>query len=104
MKFKSTYPPHNEIDGLVVSYLENGLNEFRKLFKDKFNLRNYTVGIDDFSDPHNYYSVSFMPNVESMFEDINFEIADKGMYKNGMGVVFFFSSKEDKLLKTVYMR
>lgn len=103
MIYESKYPADIEFEGKIVLYIENGLREFKSLFKDEFDLNNYVVTLNKFEKNGNY-CVTFIPKVASMFEGIEFEIPNQGMYANGRGVEFFFSIKNDELLKTVYMR
>lgn len=103
MVYENKYPADLEFEGKTIIYIENGLREFRALFKYEFNLNNYLIAMNVFEKNGNY-NVSFIPKTVSMFEDIEFEISNEGMYANGRGVKFFFSLENNELLKTVYMR
>ena len=97
------YPPQVELTGQNLMLIGKGVEEFKKLYADKYDLLKYEIWLNKFEEKK-YFSISFLPNIETIFAGVHFEIADQGMYQNGPGVVFFFSLDDCSLLKTQWMR
>jgi hypothetical protein len=76
------------------------------IFKSKFSGKSWPIEKYDVvaSFYKEYASVSFCPMIENFIDGIPFEVADRGIWKNGPGVQIFISLDDYSHLKTVFMR
>ncbi|WP_124579295.1 MULTISPECIES: hypothetical protein [Burkholderia] len=97
------FPPDFMFDGVVFKFFGRALDDFKEFSKGRWPLGNYTVSVNSESDGR-MVAISFSPITVDLVDDIPFEIADRGVYKNGMGVTYVYSTGDGKLLKKIYMR
>jgi hypothetical protein len=76
------------------------------IFKTKFGgkfwpIEKYNIIVSFYEE---YAAVAFCPMIEDFIDGIPFEVADRGMWKNGPGVDIFISLDDYSHLKTVFMR
>lgn len=94
------------VEPRVLRALSSGIEQLKLVFQDlgdEWPLDGYNILIT-FHTKYDLVEVDFCPKVSSMFEGISFEIADGGMYANGPGVQFFFTTPEFELVSKCFMR
>ncbi|WP_426336951.1 hypothetical protein ACN9MY_05635 [Pseudoduganella sp. R-31] len=89
--------------GEVVKAANLAYAEFMRLSKGAWSLESYSICFS-VTDDNRYTSLAFMPDPAYEVNGIPFEVADRGMYKNGMGVVYIYRLVDYSLVNTTYMR
>ena len=102
------FPPDHTLEGREAMALIHGyqylLKHFQKYFSGKiWPIEKYSVCVNYYKD-FNYIVVSFIPITETFIDGVPFEIADRGMYKNGPGTSFFLDPITYELLRFHAMR
>jgi hypothetical protein len=97
------YPGDFSFRGKLLHVFPLALEEFNKLSKKNWPLDNYQISVS-VSDDESYAAISFLPDIANVVEGIPFEIASRGMYKNGMGVTYIYRLEDRFLVKKTYMR
>lgn len=101
-------PPDYRFDGRLLPLMQRARTYLEDIYQDRFSgrtwpIEGYVVILNSYHE-EGYAAVSFCPKVESAVEGVPFEVADRGIWKNGPGVQLFISLKDFSLLKTVFMR
>ncbi|WP_338767675.1 hypothetical protein [Massilia sp. METH4] len=97
------YPSDFSFRGEVLPTFPLALEEFRRKSKGEWSLSNYKIAIS-VNDDQSYAAVSFLPDPAYFVNGIPFEIADRGMYRNGMAIVYIYRLGDLSLVNTSYMR
>ncbi|MBY4727250.1 MULTISPECIES: hypothetical protein [Burkholderia] len=103
LELAARYPSDVSCSGECFEVFGLALAEFRKFSKGEWSLKNYNVSID-FGRDERLVAISFIPRPAYEVNGVPFEVADKGMYKNGRGVTYIYTVDGGELLKAVYMR
>ena len=101
-------PPDYRLDGVAFLVLYHAKKYLDQTFDERFGgktwpLEKYNV-LTTLYENEGYAAVAFCPKIETFVQGIPFEVADRGIWKNGPGVHLFISLKDYSLLKTTFMR
>ncbi|MGW8389327.1 hypothetical protein [Pseudoduganella sp. HUAS MS19] len=99
----SLYQRSFSFSGEIVKAANLAYEEFMHLSKGKWPLDNYSVCFS-ITDDYQYTSFAFIPDPAHEINGIPFEVSNRGMYKNGQGVVYIYRLKDYSLVNTTYMR
>jgi len=91
------------ISGKVLKAADLAYKEFLLLSKGRWPLDVYEICIS-ITKNNKFASFSFLPNIADDTCGFPYEIANKGMYKNGMGVVYIFRLDDFSLIGKIFMR
>jgi hypothetical protein len=83
----------------AVDYLRQEFKGFRR----EWPITNYDVLLSWYTE-YGLVDIAFCPKVETFVQGGPFEVADRGMYRNGPGIEFVLSLSDYSLVKRVYMR
>ena len=97
------FPPDFDISGKMFKALLLANEAFINLPNNDWDLDNYSVHITA-SEDKKYVKIGFLPNIDTFVDGIPFQIANRGMYKYGMGVSFTYDLQTMILLNTTFMR
>ncbi len=97
------YPRDFSFRGKVIPILSLAFEEFKNISKGNWSLDNYEISVSVNCD-ESYAAVSFVPDPAHSVDGVPFEVADRGMYANGMGITFIFSLIDFRLVNKTYMR
>jgi len=102
--------PNREVPPIgreVIEVLYDAVQEMIKIFKNmkvsSYTISKYNVLLAIHTN-YDIAAISFCPKVETFIEEVPFEVPNRGVWKNGPGVSFFYSLSSKSLLKKIYMR
>lgn len=91
------------LPGKVLKAANLAYKEFMLFSKGEWSLENYEICLSITHDLQ-YASFSFLPDPAYEVNGIPFEIADRGIYKNGRGVVYVYCLNDYVLVDKKFMR
>lgn len=94
---------NNELEGLYALLLVRAVEEFRKRYSNGVNLKLYIFYFDPHED-QNVYTIAMIPKSKTDLSQGVYEIPDQGVWENGPGIEFLFSTETFELLKVTRMR
>ncbi|WP_156409984.1 hypothetical protein [Duganella sp. Root198D2] len=99
----SFHPRDFNLPGSAIMAMSIAYDEFMIFSKGEWSLDNYQICIS-YTDDMDYMSIAFLPDPAYEINGIPFEVASRGMYKNGRGVEYIYSLMDFSLVKKILMR
>lgn len=97
------YPGDFTFRGKALPIFTLAIGEFNKLSKGEWPLENYEIMVK-INEDSSYAAISFIPDPAHEIDGIPFEVADGGMFKNGMGVSYVYRLEDLCLVNRTFMR
>lgn len=99
----SFHPREFSLEGAVIMAMNIAYDEFITFSRGEWSLDNYQICIS-YTDDMDYISIAFLPDPAHEINGIPFEVANRGMYKNGRGVEYIYSLMDFSMLQKILMR
>ncbi|WBS02556.1 hypothetical protein OU994_30685 [Pseudoduganella sp. SL102] len=99
----SGYPGDFSFRAKLLPIFPLAINEFNKLSSGNWSLEDYEILVE-VNEDESYAAISFLPDPEYLIDGVPFEVAHRGIFKNGMGVTYVYCLKDLSLVNITYMR